>query len=183
MNPLHTDNITQYASPILVVDDSPAATHAMERLLQDEAFSAVSFERGMAALAYARTNPVRGAIVDVHMPDLSGLVLTSELRRLLGPAAPIIVVSGDSSMETLNSLTVAGATWFYQKPVSGRQLINRLRILLGTKSFLSEADLAEDPGHSALNRAQDPLSTSNAADVSAQDQAQHLREDARRAQF
>lgn len=141
--------------------------------------------RGIPALAYARTNPVRAVIVDVHMPDLSGLILTGELRRLLGPGTPIIAVSGDSSMETLNSLSVAGATWFYQKPVSGKQLIHRLRVLLGAETLLSEIELAEDPGHPAVTGAPSESTTTAMMleTISGTDQAHHLRDQARRSRI
>ena len=73
------------------------------------------------------------AVVDIHLPDINGLILSQQLRERLGPDAPIIVVSGDTSMETIKSLPHVGATYFFPKPVSARQLIARLKELLGER--------------------------------------------------
>jgi len=54
-------------------------------------------------------------------------VLTRRLRDLLGPAAPLVILSGDTSLETLNSLPHVGATYFFPKPVRGAELVARLR--------------------------------------------------------
>ena len=66
-------------------------------------------------------------MVDVHLPDMNGLILSQKLREQLGPEAPIIVLSGDTSMETLNSLSLVGATYFFSKPVNSEQLLDRIR--------------------------------------------------------
>ncbi len=63
-----------------------------------------------------------------NFPDISGLIVTQKLRERMGPKAPIILLSGDRSMETLNSLPHVGATDFFSKPVNSSQLIERLRL-------------------------------------------------------
>ena len=68
-----------------------------------------------------------GAVVDIHLPDMNGLVVSQKFRERLGPHAPIIVLSGDTSMETLNSLPHVGATYFFSKPVNSGQLLERSR--------------------------------------------------------
>ena len=54
-------------------------------------------------------------MVDIHLPDLSGLVVTQKLRQQLGAAIPIIILSGDTSMETLNSLGTCRRHLFFQQ--------------------------------------------------------------------
>ena len=66
-------------------------------------------------------------MVDLHLPDLSGLVVTQKLREKLGAETPIIILSGDTSMEMLNALRHVGATYFFSKPVNSTQLIDRLK--------------------------------------------------------
>ena len=61
------------------------------------------------------------------MPDISGLVVSQKLREMLGPDVPIIVLSGDTSMQMLNSLPHVGATYFFSKPVNASQLVERMR--------------------------------------------------------
>ena len=68
-------------------------------------------------------------MVDIHLPDISGLVLSSKLRERFGPGRPIIILSGDASMENLRSLSHVGATYFISKPFNSQHLIDRLREL------------------------------------------------------
>jgi DNA-binding response OmpR family regulator len=111
---------------ILVVDDNPSVTRALSALLRHAGYTASVFNAGLAALEYARKYPPAAAVVDIHLPDVSGLILARELRQCLGDATPIIVVSGDTSMENLNSLKLAGATYFFSKPLRPAQLLERL---------------------------------------------------------
>ena len=49
------------------------------------------------------------------------------MRELLGPDVPIIVVSGDTSMEVINALSHVGATYFFSKPLNVPNLLERLK--------------------------------------------------------
>ena len=115
------------AQSIAIVDDTQAVTRALTTLLKNQGFAPVAFNDGLSALAYAKENTPRAAIVDIHLPDINGLVLTQQLRDLLGAETPLIILSGDTSMETLNSLPHVGATYFFPKPVQSAQLIERLQ--------------------------------------------------------
>ena len=112
---------------ILVVDDSPPTASALASLLARESYRAAVFHRGSEALDYARLHPCAAAVVDVHLPDMNGLVLSHKLREQFGPKVPIVILSGDTSMSTLNSLPHVGATHFFSKPVSASHLLKRLK--------------------------------------------------------
>ena len=112
---------------IIIVDDSETVTKALRHTLGNAGYTVHAFETGLAALRHATLERPDAAVVDIHLPDINGLVLTQRLRDLLGPDTPLIVLSGDTSMETLNSLPHVGATYFFPKPVKSAQLIERLR--------------------------------------------------------
>src|SRR5689334_9712959 len=115
---------------ILIVDDNPTVTKALAALLGRNGFTAQTFQDAGGALAYAAENEPAAAVVDIHLPDMSGLVLSQKLRERFGADWPIIVLSGDVSRDTLNSLATAGATYFFSKPVSAQVLLGQLRELL-----------------------------------------------------
>ena len=62
-------------------------------------------------------------------PDISGLIVAQKLRSRFGSTIPIIVVSGDTSMETINSLSHIGATYFFSKPLNSAALVQELKRL------------------------------------------------------
>ena len=115
------------APKILIVDDNQPTARALAALLGAARYrTAVAF-RGADALNHAARQDLAAAIVDIHLPDISGLVVVQKLRDLLGPDLPIIVLSGDTSMQILNSLPHVGATYFFSKPVNSSQRLARLR--------------------------------------------------------
>src|SRR5438132_548926 len=80
--------------------------------LKKAGFDAVACHDGGEAMAFINTRTPAAAVIDIHLPDINGLVLAKTLRDRFGAATPIIVVSGDTSMQTLNSLSTVGATHF-----------------------------------------------------------------------
>jgi DNA-binding response OmpR family regulator len=114
------------------VDDDPVLSRALSVALQNAGYATAVANSAEAALLYASQHAMLAAIVDIHLPDLHGLVLTQKLRERLGDSLPILVLSGDSSISILNSLTHAGATYFFKKPVDSKILLERLASLLST---------------------------------------------------
>ena len=112
---------------ILIVDDNPRVANALVRLLKSAGFEALACENGADALIAINDHVISAAVVDIHLPDISGLDLTARLRDRFGSRIPIVIVSGDTSMETLNSLPHVGATYFFGKPLSADYLLQCLR--------------------------------------------------------
>jgi DNA-binding response OmpR family regulator len=104
----------------------------LSKLLIGEGLVPAVCSNGAQAIDYARQNSPVAALVDIHLPDISGLVLAGKLRERFGDATPIIVLSGDTSMENIRSLSHVGATYFISKPVNGEHLIERLRDLVSS---------------------------------------------------
>ena len=92
---------------ILIIDDSQATAGALEHLLRRASYDTAVAHRGQDGIERARAGGFAAAMVDIHLPDLSGLVVSQKLRELLGPNTPIIVLSGDTSMQTLNPRAAA----------------------------------------------------------------------------
>lgn len=119
--------ISSPAPGILIVDDNHATARALAALLGGAGYQTAAVFRGADALARVRAGErFAAAIVDIHLPDISGLVVSQQIRDLLGAEVPIIVLSGDTSMPTLNSLAHVGATYFFSKPVNSSQLLERI---------------------------------------------------------
>lgn len=122
-----TESAGHVASPrILIIDDSQATAGALEHLLRRAHYETAVAYRGQDGIERARAGGFAAAMVDIHLPDLSGLVVSQKLRQILGPDTPIIVFSGDTSMQTLNSLPHVGATYFFSKPINATYLMQRL---------------------------------------------------------
>jgi DNA-binding response OmpR family regulator len=121
----------QSVQKLLIVEDNLTMARAMSSLIKRAGYEPILFHQGAPALTYIATQTPVAAILDIHLPDFSGLVLSQKLRERFGPNFPIVILSGDTSMETLNSLRHVGATYFFSKPVNGGHLVERLKEWIG----------------------------------------------------
>lgn len=121
------NNFTGVIRRVLVVEDSPAVAGALAKLLENQGFRAETCPTAGRALASVDEMVPDAAIVDIHLPDSSGLAVAQQLRERMGPSRPIIVMSGDSSMETLKKLGDTGATLFISKPFNATRLMEHLK--------------------------------------------------------
>ena len=115
---------------ILLVEDDAGVAGAVVKYLEKSGFAVHLCHRGSEALEYVETVRPSAIITDIHLPDINGLVLSQKFRATLGDVLPIIVLSGDTSMETLKSLSHVGATYFLNKPVNFQLLHSRLNDFL-----------------------------------------------------
>jgi CheY-like chemotaxis protein len=119
---------------VLVVDDNEMIAHALARLLRSEGWRVKICYSGLDALKQVECEMLAAAVIDIHLPDISGLVLSAKLRERHGPKLPIIVLSGDTSMENLRSLPHVGANYFISKPINSEHLVETLRDFAGAAS-------------------------------------------------
>ena len=125
-----TESVVTRRPEVLIVDDNPSVTRALVRLLEHHGYLTVVCHTGTEALAYASRTKPAAAVVDIHLPDICGLTLSKQLRTKFGAeGCPIIVLSGDTSIENLKRLPQAGANYFLSKPFKSEHLVEQLREL------------------------------------------------------
>jgi len=110
---------------VLVVEDDAAVRHLMRRALDREGFAVVEAGDGAEALRASERERFQVAIVDIGLPDMSGLELIDGLRRLFDDLHVIIVSGAGSEVERVRGI-VAGADDYMVKPVSLRELAARV---------------------------------------------------------
>jgi FixJ family two-component response regulator len=101
---------------ILVVDDDPVARTLHAHLLGTVGFDVASFDRPEALLASARRDAPCGAVIDLRMPGMDGLVLLDHLMAL-DPSIPAVIVTGHATVSAAVRAMKQGAVDFLQKPV------------------------------------------------------------------
>jgi FixJ family two-component response regulator len=107
---------------VFLVDDDARVLKAMSRLLGSDGWSTRSYPSGRAFLAdYDGAEP--GCLVlDLLMPEMSGLEVQRELGRL-GDHRPIIFLSGRGDVPSSVTAMKSGAADFLTKPVDGAILL------------------------------------------------------------
>lgn len=114
---------------LLIADDHAANRMVLQRLLQKAGHRVTSVADGEEVLDAMSANTFDAAIVDLHMPGVSGLDLLRELRVMEaggGKRTPVIVLTADVTPEAIQQCAQAGARAFLPKPVVAARLLDTL---------------------------------------------------------
>ena len=105
------------AKRILIVDDEPDAISYISSVLEDNGYEYLSAENGEEGLELARKEKPDMILLDLIMPEKSGMLMFQELKKdpELG-RIPVIVVSGASE-----ALGVDLRNFMIKQPLRGRQ--------------------------------------------------------------
>ena len=112
---------------VMVVDDERSLVALAEQTLAELGYDPAGFTSSVAALAAFRAEPQRYDVVltDEAMPELSGVELARELRRLR-PELPIVLMSGYSGAQLTERARAAGAGEVLRKPLVRRDIAEAL---------------------------------------------------------
>lgn len=117
---------------ILAVDDSSTMRQMLSVTLQNDGHDVIQAEDGRVALEMARTQAFDLVISDVYMPNMDGITLVSELRKLPGfEGTPLLLLTTESDTEKKQAGKRAGANGWIVKPVNEAQLVDVIRRTLG----------------------------------------------------
>jgi two-component system KDP operon response regulator KdpE len=129
---------------VLVCDDEPQIVRALGVILRDAGYEAVPARHGEEALDLAAVRPPEAAIVDLMLPDIDGVELTSRLREW--SEMPIIVLSAVGEEDRKVEALAAGADDYVTKPFGPRELVARLEAALRRARPESEEPAIEVDG-------------------------------------
>ncbi len=134
---------------LLIVDDHPTFCDVTSDIVQSWHMNAICLSSGKDVVATLRqaqqqANPVDVVIIDVSLPDISGVALSRKLVRELSPNPPkIILVSAYQDLPAA-TLSEIGVGLFLEKPISNRELRRALNQVL----FRPENDPDDKPDQS-----------------------------------
>ena len=151
---------------VLIVDDHVLFADAIRVSLQRAGFSALVATTGHEAVDLVRRDPPEVVLLDIGLPDQSGLVVGRTIRDL-APGVRIIALSALDDPRLAQEAVRIGFTGYLTKNVPVSQLVAALRKALegrsvgaGGVSFRSnggDADRAELIAHQLTNREREVL--------------------------
>jgi FixJ family two-component response regulator len=104
-----------------LIDDDDAVREALTRFLGASGVNVVSFGAAADYLKHPRTDAGACLILDLQLPDISGLELQRKLSGGWGP--PIIFISGRGDIRSTVQAMKAGAIEFLTKPINPEALV------------------------------------------------------------
>lgn len=117
---------------VLNVDDSASVRQMVKLTLSGAGYEVIQANDGSEGLARARDTVVDMVVTDLNMPNMNGLTLICELRKL--PAykgVPILFLTTESDEEMKKQAKAAGATGWITKPFQQDQLVAVVKRVLG----------------------------------------------------
>jgi DNA-binding NarL/FixJ family response regulator len=123
---------------IILVDDHEFLRAGLRVRLSQEAGLEVVGEAGSASEAQAVCARTRADLVvlDLGLPDKSGLEMTAEIRATW-PKMKIVVLTGDSHESATREAIRAGADGFVRKEEAAAELLRAIRVVMAGESYLS----------------------------------------------
>lgn len=107
---------------VFIVDDDASVLKALARLVRSAGLTAETFASPREFLDRRRDDRPGCIVLDLRMPELSGLELQAMLERE-GDALPVIFLSGHGDVPTSVAAMKAGAVDFLTKPCDERQIL------------------------------------------------------------
>jgi len=117
---------------ILIMDDEISVQKLFSQFLEGQGYQVECAANGREGLAIMQRFNADLLIVDVMMPEMDGLEVVQEIRRM-NAVLPIIAISGGMRNASMNFVTFAqefGANAIFEKPVSLADLLVSVRALL-----------------------------------------------------
>ena len=119
-------------SLLSVVDDDEMLRESLPDLLREFGFAARAFSSGQEFLSSENLDETKCLILDVAMPEMSGLEVQTELNRR-GQAIPIIFITGQKDEDVRKQALREGAVKFLYKPFSDSALLDAVNEALSGK--------------------------------------------------
>ncbi len=118
------ESTTEKAVRVLVVDDEPVLLKALEALLEKKGHRVTALDSPIAATQKLAQEDFDVALLDVKMPDLSGLELLTAVKHRR-PEVEVIMMTGHATVETALAAVKAGAYDYLTKPFEDVELVAR----------------------------------------------------------
>jgi two-component system OmpR family response regulator len=128
-------------SPVraLVVDDEPALGDLLATVLRHEGWLVETARSGQAAVRATRAQAPDVVVLDVMLPDLSGLEVLRRIRSQ-HTRVPVLFLTARAAVEDRVAGLTAGGDDYVTKPFSLEEVVARLRGLLRRAGTGSETD-------------------------------------------
>jgi two-component system nitrogen regulation response regulator NtrX len=122
---------------ILIVDDEREILNSLSGVLQDEGYDTLTAGSGEDALKVVRENGVNLILLDVMMPDIDGVEVLRRAKEM-EPDIPVIMISGNATIETAFESSKLGAYHFIEKPLSPENVLLTIKRALERRQLEQE---------------------------------------------
>ena len=129
---------------LLIIEDEPHLREQLQQYLKQQGFAVDVAEDGRAGLFMGREYPFDLAIVDLGLPELSGIEVIQQWREK-GKSFPILILTARGKWQDKVEGLEAGADDYLVKPFHNEELLARTRALLRRSAGVSQPTINFGP--------------------------------------
>ena len=133
---------------VCIVDDDDGMRRALDTLLRTVGYKTAVFSRPSEFLAGFNADTPGCLVLDIRMPEMSGLELQQKLNNL-GSMMPVIFVTGHGDVPMAVQAMKEGAFEFIQKPFREQELLDRINHALQRDADNRDTLARRTRGHEA----------------------------------
>lgn len=137
---------------LLLAEDNPINQKVILKILSSAGFDAKSVINGSEALKEYTENDYDLILMDVQMPEMDGLEVTSHIRKMKKPKkdVPIIAITAHALIGDREKCLQAGMNEYISKPIKSFELLKMIDKLLKVDSFEEKHDMELKPTNNDL---------------------------------
>ncbi len=124
---------------VLIVDDEKLIRWSVRRQLEEWGYTALEAESGTGGLAQIRSELPDLILLDVRLPDLSGIEVLREVKQN-NLSVPVIVITGDPQLDDIKTAIKLGALDFVKKPLDFDELQLTIANAIDRSNLRTERD-------------------------------------------
>jgi DNA-binding NtrC family response regulator len=122
--------VTNQPYSILITDDDRGVREALGEIVEEKGFRPVFASHGEEAVEIVQHEPIHLAVLDMHMPRLTGLE-TLHLVRQFNALLPAILITADATLELMRQAFHAQVFSVLPKPVNRHMVLTTVIRALG----------------------------------------------------
>ena len=117
---------------VLIVDDNLDSTIIIRGILEPRGYQVTTASSGKAALEQVKSAPPDLVLLDVMMPEMSGLEVLQRIKEDASTGRlPVILVTAKTHDEDVLDGYQYGADYYITKPFTAKQLLYGIELVLG----------------------------------------------------
>lgn len=118
---------------VAIIEDEPFIIEALTFLLQNEGFDVAAISDGAKALDFIRNTEPNLIILDIMLPNVSGMKILEDIRALDEIShLPVLMLTAKGQKKDRRAAEDAGVSKFMTKPFDNEELIKHVKQMLNS---------------------------------------------------
>jgi len=119
---------------VLVVEDNPDNLRLITKVLERGGYAVTAAPNGADGVALAQKETFSFIVMDINLPDISGLEASKRIRKEgLCKDTPIIAITSYALRGDMTRILAAGCNGYFEKPIDPLNILDEIHKITGRK--------------------------------------------------